>query len=136
MGGQEPGAGTARLRRIDHVGVVVRDIDGALGSWTSGLGLTVVHDETVGEIATRLTYLTGDEPDDALLQLVQPLDEHAPVSGFLAEVGEGLHHVCFAVDHIPAALAAIGNEDTPLFVGGRRRRCCFIAERPTMFELS
>ncbi len=113
-------------RRIDHVGVVVRDIDAAMGHFAARFGLRLSTDWVDPDGRFRLAYL---EAGDTTLQLVTPLKE-GPLNAFLAERGEAIHHICFAVDDLEAALAAVpgGAEATP-YLGGRGARVCFLVER-------
>lgn len=108
---------------IDHIAVAVRDIDASLPYYVEALGLTPIHDEMLPSAGVRLVYLTGGA---AMLQLVQPIAP-CPVSEYLAAHGEGLHHLCFAVDDIAAALRDLpGQADVPVVMGGRGRRACFL----------
>lgn len=129
-----PEAGVAgTLRRIDHVAVAVRDADVALAHFTGVLGLRVVHDEALPEIGVRLVYLSPDGTvgSAAVVQLVQPIGT-TPVTDHLDTHGEGLHHVCFAVDDIAEVLAALPEEDAgAVFLGGRARRCVFLGRSPS-----
>ncbi|MEO3858987.1 VOC family protein [Acrocarpospora sp. B8E8] len=112
---------------VDHIGIAVRDADLALPFYVERLGLTVIGDELADDPGVRLVYLDGG---NVMLQLVQPYRE-GPVASFLAERGEGLHHVCFCVDDIPATLAALpGQGGAPIFMGGRGRRACFLLAEP------
>lgn len=112
---------------IDHVAVAVRDIDAALPYYVETLGLTPIHDEVLTAAGVRLVYLAGGA---ALLQLVQPV-ARGPVAEYLAAHGEGLHHLCFAVDDIPATLRELpGQTHVPVVMGGRGRRACFLAAPP------
>jgi methylmalonyl-CoA/ethylmalonyl-CoA epimerase len=115
-------------KRIDHVGVAVRDVDSSLGYYVDALGMTVSVDVPLDDGSTRLVYL---ESGDTTLQLVQPL-RPGPLMEFLDTHGEGLHHVCFAVDDIIAALESLpGHERVDgVYLGGRRCRVSFIAARP------
>lgn len=115
-------------RRIDHVGVLVRDIDASLTYYTGVLGLTVAADATLDDGSARLVYL---EASDTTLQLVQPL-RPGPVADFLDLHGEGLHHVCFAVENIVDALRLLPGDEPEdgIYVGGRGCRVSFVASRP------
>jgi methylmalonyl-CoA/ethylmalonyl-CoA epimerase len=120
--------GPGLARRIDHVGVVVRDIDASLGYYVDVLGLTVSVDVSLADGSTRLAYL---EAGDTTLQLVQPL-RVGPLTEFLESRGEGLHHICFAVDDLVEAIQSLpGQEpDDGIYVGGRNCRVSFIRARP------
>jgi methylmalonyl-CoA/ethylmalonyl-CoA epimerase len=119
----------SRLRRLDHVAVVVRDTDAALAYFNGRLGLDVVSTEVLERPHVRLTYL---DAGSAFLQLVEPLDQGSPISRHLAEHGEGLHHIAFAVDDVPATAAALADPGAPeVTVGsGRGRPSAFVPGDP------
>ncbi len=127
-GGLRPGV----LRRIDHVAVAVSDADTAIAHYTSVLGLTLTHDERLPQIGVRLVYLTTDDTlgSSAALQLVQPIAP-GPIAHHVTTHGDGLHHVCFAVDDLDQALDGLAGESrSAVFLGGRSRRCAFLAQQP------
>lgn len=115
-----------RARRIDHVGVLVRDADIASVRFVAQLGLERGIDWTEPGGRFRLLYL---EAGDTTLQLVQPLAD-GPLATALASSGEGLHHVCFAVDDLDRSLREL---DAPTlsdpYLGGKGTRVCFLADR-------
>jgi len=87
--------------RIDHIGVAVVSIDDALGVYRA-LGLEEAHREEVPTQKVRTAFLPVG---DSRIELLEPTSEDSPVARFLARRGGGVHHVCFAVDDIEAALA-------------------------------
>jgi methylmalonyl-CoA/ethylmalonyl-CoA epimerase len=89
------------VRKLDHIAIVVRDTEDALTFYRDVLGLPVLFSEVVNGGAARLTHL---DLGNLHLQLVQPLVESHPGTAFLAEHGEGLHHVCLGVDSVPDAI--------------------------------
>jgi methylmalonyl-CoA/ethylmalonyl-CoA epimerase len=113
------------LRRLDHVAVLVRSTDEALRFYSGRLGLAVASSEVVASPHVRLTYL---DLGNAYLQLVEPLDGDSDASRWLEEHGEGLHHLCFGVDDVPAAAAALGDDGvSPPLGSGRGRLSAFVA---------
>ena len=118
------------LARIDHVAIVVRDIDEASQAFVD-LGLRVVHDEHLEGIGVRLVFLlprNGDE-GHTTIQLVEPTG-HPEIQAFLEDHGQGLHHVCFAVESIPAVLSTLDGEgQTEIFMGSKGRVACFLARK-------
>jgi methylmalonyl-CoA/ethylmalonyl-CoA epimerase len=113
------------LRRLDHVAVVVRDTESALVYYSGKLGLSVASSEEIASPHVRLTYL---DVGNAYLQLVEPLDEQSPIARWLDEHGEGLHHICFGVDDVRTALAALSDPGTEIVLGsGRGRPSGFIS---------
>jgi methylmalonyl-CoA epimerase len=114
-------------RRIDHVGVVVKDVHEAATWWTRRLGLTLVHVADVLEQSIRLAYL---DVGDTTIQLVQPL-RPGPIADWLDRHGEGLHHVCFLVDDLSRTLDALDDRGgRSIYLGGRGADVCFVDEAP------
>jgi methylmalonyl-CoA/ethylmalonyl-CoA epimerase len=98
------------LTRIDHVGIAVRDLDEKIGFYERTFGLVVVSRETNVEQGVHEAMLrVADAPGGAsYVQLVQPTGPDTPVGRFLAQRGEGIHHVGYGVEDVSAVLAAIG----------------------------
>lgn len=113
---------------VDHVAVAVRDLDAGLPYYVERLGLPLLGREELPEAGVRVVYLRAGT---VTLQLVQPLGA-GPLADFLAEQGEGLHHVCFAVADIPRALETLATgADVRVVPGGRGRRACCLPPQPT-----
>jgi methylmalonyl-CoA/ethylmalonyl-CoA epimerase len=119
--------------RIDHVGVVVEDIDAALELYAETFEMTVAHRETVESQGVEAALL---DVGDGHVELLRPLAPDTPVGKFLARKGPGLHHVAYAVDDIDATLselAAFGLEliDSEPRAGIRQSRVAFLHPRST-----
>lgn len=113
------------LRRLDHVAIIVRDTDHALEFYRDHLGLAVHSTEELLDQQVRLTYL---DAGNTFLQLVEPLRADSQLAAWLEERGEGLHHICFGVDDVPAAVAALSDDHIPVSLGsGRGRVSAFVA---------
>jgi methylmalonyl-CoA epimerase len=88
--------------KLDHVGVVVTDLDEAIARYASLFGMRVTHragNEQLGIVAAFLE-MGGTE-----LELIAPTRGDSMVSKFLADRGPGLHHLAYAVPDIVKALA-------------------------------
>jgi methylmalonyl-CoA/ethylmalonyl-CoA epimerase len=110
---------------VDHVAVLVADIDASLPEFITLLGGGPVSDEILIDPPVRLVHFDCGNVD---LQLVQPTGEGG-LSRDLARAGEGLHHVCFRVADVGAARDRITNA-LPVFTGGNGRAACFLGDRP------
>jgi methylmalonyl-CoA/ethylmalonyl-CoA epimerase len=97
----------------------VRSTDDALEFYAGRLGLRVHSSEVIEQPHVRLTYL---DVGNVFLQLVEPLDGDSPLTTWLDEQGEGLHHLCFAVDDVAAAVADLSDPGTPVVLGNGRGR--------------
>ncbi len=100
---------------IHHVAIVVRSIDEALPRYRDLFGLAPeAAPMTFVPQRVRLCFLpTGPEPA-ARIELVEPTDGDSGVARFLAERGEGLHHVCFVTDDLPASLEGLAAAEAEL----------------------
>jgi methylmalonyl-CoA/ethylmalonyl-CoA epimerase len=108
--------------RVAHVGIAVASLAEALPFYRDVLGLTPGRPETA-DGASIVSLHFGDVD----VELLEPIDPTSPVAKFLARRGPGIHHVCYRVPDLDAALArcrAAGYrlvDDTPrLGAGGRR----------------
>jgi methylmalonyl-CoA/ethylmalonyl-CoA epimerase len=92
------------LGRIDHIGVAVEDLDAAIALYREGLGMELVHRETVEAQGVEAVLL---DVGDGHVELLRPLGPDTAVGKYLARRGPGLHHVAYAVDDIDAVLSAL-----------------------------
>ena len=100
---------------IHHVAVVVRSIGEALPRYRELFGLEPEAAPMVfAPQRVRLCFLpTGPEPA-AMIELVEPIDDESGVARFLADRGEGVHHVCFQTDDLPSSLEALAAAEAEL----------------------
>lgn len=89
------------VESIDHIAVVVRDLEEALTFYRDALGLEVTERREVPEEQVAIASLPIGE---ASIELVQPMHEESGVARFLEKRGEGLHHICLNVDDITTAM--------------------------------
>ena len=86
---------------LDHLGVAVRSIEGALRFWRDHLGLSADEPVTVPEEKVRITMLPAGGPR---IELLEPSEPGSAVGRFLDRRGEGLHHVALRVPNLAAAV--------------------------------
>ena len=100
---------------IHHIAIVVRSIDAALPRYLELFGLQPEAPPVVfASQAVRLCFLpTGPDPA-ARIELVEPIDADSGIARFLGERGEGVHHVCFVTDDLPATLEALAAAEAEL----------------------
>ncbi len=108
--------------RVAHVGVAVASLAEALPFYRDVLGLVPGSPESA-DGANIVSLRFGDVD----VELLEPVDPASPVAKFLARRGPGIHHICYRVPDLDAAIArcrATGYrlvDDTPRRgVGGRR----------------
>lgn len=117
--------------RIAHIGIAVPSIAAALPFYQNVLGLSPGPAESAD--GARIVSLTLGEVD---VELLEPQDPASPVAKFLAKRGPGIHHICYRVPDLDAALTrcrAAGFQlidETPRR-GAGGRRIAFLHPRGT-----
>ncbi|MFN7975608.1 MAG: methylmalonyl-CoA epimerase [Acidobacteriota bacterium] len=99
------------LKKLDHIGIVVKNIDEVLSAYQGGLGMKVAHREVVESEAAEVAFLPLGE---TRLELLEPKGAGGVLPRFLEKRGPGIHHLCFEVDDVRAALAALRAAGVPL----------------------
>jgi methylmalonyl-CoA/ethylmalonyl-CoA epimerase len=128
-----------RGTRIAHIGIAVADLEAILPFYRDVLGLPEVPlDDADG---ARIAGLAAGE---SLVELLEAERPDSPIAKFVERRGPGIHHVCFAVDDLDAALARCRSaglrliDDTPR-VGAEGKRIAFLHPSATagvLVELS
>jgi methylmalonyl-CoA/ethylmalonyl-CoA epimerase len=90
--------------KLDHIGIVVRDIQQALEVYETALGLSLKEVVEVPDQKVRVAFLPLGESN---IELVQPTTEDTGIAKYLETRGEGIHHICIEVEDIEAALARL-----------------------------
>ncbi len=127
------------IKKVHHVGVVVRDMERAMRFWRDTLGLQVHKTQTITEQGVKAALLTLG---DSEIELLEPIVADNGIARYLATRGEGLHHVCFQVDEVWLSLAELKQQGVEMIDQepriGIAGRICFLhprAMRGTLVEL-
>ena len=89
-----------KIKRVDHLGVIVGDLDEAVQSFTEHLGLELDHTERYGD-ELDIAFLPCGK---TLVELITPRTEEGSNADYLKQHGPGIQHVAFEVDDLDAAL--------------------------------
>jgi methylmalonyl-CoA/ethylmalonyl-CoA epimerase len=100
--------------RIDHVAIIVRDIEQALSFYRDTLGLVPSEVKEVPTEQVRIAFLPMGGPNGSQIELIEPTTLDSSLGRFLEKRGEGLHHICLAVKDIDAALAEMQEKGAPV----------------------
>ncbi|MEM7134419.1 MAG: methylmalonyl-CoA epimerase [Chloroflexota bacterium] len=99
------------FERLDHIGIVVHSIDESLKTYRDLLGFTLLERVVIEEQLVEAAFLDGG---NSTIELIAPTDNESGTAKFLANRGEGTHHVCYQVANIGEALAQLKSEDLRL----------------------
>jgi methylmalonyl-CoA/ethylmalonyl-CoA epimerase len=115
-----------RGARIAHIGIAVHALDELLPFYRDVLGMPEVPlDDADG---ARIAGLAAGE---SLVELLEPAAPDSPIAKFVGKRGPGIHHVCFVVDDLPAALercraAGVRLIDETPRIGAEGKRIAFL----------
>jgi len=87
--------------RVNHIAVVARDFDTAVGFWRDVIGLPVTETEDNEAEAVKVAFLSIGNTD---VELIAPTTEDSGVAKYLDKRGPGMHHLCIEVDDIDATM--------------------------------
>jgi len=117
--------------RVAHIGIAVSDLDTALAFYRDVLGL-MPHPPQTADGADIVSLSFGD----VQVELLASTDPASPITKFLAKRGPGIHHICYRVPDLDAALAACRRAGYRLVdeqprIGVEGRRIAFLHPKTT-----
>ncbi|HEY5901306.1 MAG TPA: methylmalonyl-CoA epimerase [Anaerolineales bacterium] len=90
-----------KIKAINHVALVVQDMEQSLSFWRDALGMELHELRDVPAESSQVAFLPvgGSE-----VELVRPTTEDSGIARYLAKRGAGIHHICLEVDDLAAML--------------------------------
>jgi methylmalonyl-CoA/ethylmalonyl-CoA epimerase len=105
------------IGRLNHVAIAVPDLAAAAALYRDRLGARV--SEPVPQPEHGVTTVFVELPN-AKIELIAPLGDDSPIAGFLKRNPEGgMHHLCYEVADIDAAVRQIAATGARVLGGGR-----------------
>jgi len=98
-----------KIKRIAHLGIVVKDLNAALELFTGALPLDLVHTEDYQGMKVGFIPV-----GDSSIELLQDVSGSSGVKKFLENNGEGIHHIAFEVDDIEQAVVELREKGVKL----------------------
>lgn len=95
------------IKGIDHIAIVVKDLEEGIRVFSKLLGTEPYHREVVEGQKVEVASFKLGESD---IELVMPLDKTTGVYKFLENRGEGIHHICFKTENIREELKRVEGE--------------------------
>lgn len=104
--------------RIDHIGIVVQEMEAALQTYCDLLGFRLMQRIAIPEQLVEAAFL---DAGNGTVELIAPTDTTSGTARFLQTRGEGTHHICFEVEDIVASLAALSAQGLRLIDAAPRQ---------------
>ena len=92
------------FKRMDHVGIVVHNLDESLKTYQDQLGFTLMERVMIPEQKVEAAFL---DAHNSTIELIAPMDAESGTARYLAKRGEGTHHIAYEVTDLVAALAEL-----------------------------
>ncbi len=99
------------MTKINHLAIVVEDVQTALGFWRDALGLPVGKVERNEGEEVEIAFLPLGESE---IELLAPINETSGVAKYLAKRGAGMHHICLEVDDVAATMQRLREHNVEL----------------------
>ena len=96
------------IKTIDHIGIAVKDLEQSLNLWKTMFGFQDHGIEILKKRGIRAAKLDGEEGPS--VELISPFRKPSPLDKFLVDFGEGIHHICFKVLDINAAIESLSKK--------------------------
>jgi methylmalonyl-CoA/ethylmalonyl-CoA epimerase len=99
------------IKAINHVAVVVEDMEKSLSFWRDALGIEVHELRDVPAEKSQVAFLplAGAE-----VELVMPTTDDSGIAKYLAKRGQGMHHICLEVDDVEGMLSQLKEKNVRL----------------------
>jgi methylmalonyl-CoA/ethylmalonyl-CoA epimerase len=105
------------IKRINHIAILVEDLDTSLKFWHTILGIEASRITDMPQEASRIAFLPLGESE---IELVQPTSTDSGISRYLEKRGPGMHHICLEVTDLNSLLAQLKNSGVQLINDERK----------------
>ncbi len=90
------------VRKIDHIGIAVKDLEESLKFYQETLGLDLEGIEVVEEQRVRVAFLPIGDTE---IELLESTDPEGPIARHIEKRGQGVQHLAVRVENIEEAIA-------------------------------
>ncbi|MEM2211215.1 MAG: methylmalonyl-CoA epimerase [Nitrososphaerales archaeon] len=128
------------IKKIDHIGIAVKNLDNALKLYKDAFGLEFKSIEVVKDQKVRVATIPIG---DVKIELIEPIEIDSPITKFIESRGEGIHHIALESDNISNMLKSLKEKGYKLIdeeprIGANKAKIAFIHPKSMMgvlFEL-
>jgi len=121
------------IKKIDHIGVAVENLNEAMRLYREGLGLEIEGTEEVKEQRVKVAFIPVGE---SRIELIESTDPNGLIAKFIERRGEGIHHIALEVDHIEDVLQKLKEKGVQLIdekprIGAHKMKIAFLHPKST-----
>lgn len=95
------------MKKIEHIGIAVKDMEKAMAVYKSLLGEPSYKTEAVESEGVSTSFF---KCGDSKIELLEATNENSPIAKFIEKRGEGIHHIAFAVSDIDSEVKRLKSE--------------------------
>ena len=92
------------ISHIEHIGIAVKDLNQAIPYYENILGLKCYNIEEVADQKVKTAFFKVGQTK---IELLEPTSEESTIAKFIANKGEGVHHIAFNVDNVANTLTEV-----------------------------
>ena len=108
------------IGRLNHIAIAVTDLDAATLQYSGVLGATVGKRQDLIEHGVTVVFI---ELPNTKIELLCPLGNNSPIAGFFKKnVSGGIHHICYEVKNIEAAIFRLKSEGARILGDGTPKK--------------
>lgn len=116
------------MRKIEHLGIAVKDIDAATQTYEALLGTSAYQSEDVESQGVKTVFFKTGE---SKIELLGATRDNSPIAKYIEKRGEGIHHIAFDVENIEAEIERLKSEGFQLIndkpkCGADNKRIAFL----------
>ena len=121
------------IKKINHIGVAVKDLNEAIKFYEENLGLEIEGTEEIKEQKVKVAFIPLGE---SRIELLQSTDPNGPIAKFIEKRGEGIHHIALEVEGIEETLRKLKERGVQLIdekprIGAHGMKIAFLHPRGT-----
>jgi methylmalonyl-CoA/ethylmalonyl-CoA epimerase len=90
------------VKKVDHIGVAVKNLDETLKFYQDVMGMDLAGTEVVEEQKVRVAFLPLGDTE---IELLESTDPEGPIARYIDKKGEGIQHIAYRVENIEEAIA-------------------------------
>jgi methylmalonyl-CoA/ethylmalonyl-CoA epimerase len=121
------------LKKIDHIGIVVKDLEEIKSTMSEAFEIFPEFEE---EVADQKVKVIGYHVGDTTIEYLQPISSDSPIARYLEKKGSGIHHISYSVENLSVTLQKLQDKGFQLIdklprLGAEGKKIAFVHPKST-----